>query len=161
MKCALYIIKDAGGVPLYAGVSANPLRRMAEHNSRSDFFLRSAEITLTWFDCREDALKAESAFIREHNPVGNKSHARRPRPAPSAKAGSVAHTLHSLDPCMNMEDWADRLGISRPYLYGLLDETRSPSLPVALRIAAATGGAVPITAWPKIAAVVDATDGAA
>lgn len=56
---------------------------------------------------------------------------------------------------------ADRLGISRPYLYGLLDETRSPSLPVAMRIAARTGGAVPITAWPKIAAVVEATDGAA
>lgn len=54
------------------------------------------------------------------------------------------------------QDWADAFGISRPYLYALLDGTREPSISVASRIAATTSGAVPITAWPNLAAVVDA-----
>lgn len=57
--------------------------------------------------------------------------------------------------------WADDFGISRPYLYALLDGTRLPSIDVAKRIEVATGGAVPVTAWSNIAAVVDAAKGAA
>ena len=59
-------------------------------------------------------------------------------------------------PEKTMSEWAGRFGVSRPYLYQLVDGTRYPSLPVAMRIAKATNGAVPITAWPNLAAVVDA-----
>lgn len=55
---------------------------------------------------------------------------------------------------------AEHLGVSRPYLYGLLDGTRQPSLEVAQRIARATDGAVPITAWPNIAAILEAAKAA-
>lgn len=52
--------------------------------------------------------------------------------------------------------WAERFGISRPYLYSLMDGTRQPSIDVAQRIAKATGGKVPVTAWPNMAAIVSA-----
>lgn len=58
-------------------------------------------------------------------------------------------------------EWAQDFGVSRPYLYGLLDGTRSPSLATAQRIAAATGNDVPITAWPNLAAIIAAGTGAA
>lgn len=52
--------------------------------------------------------------------------------------------------------WAERFGISRPYLYALMDGTRYPSIDVAQRIARGTDGMVPVTAWPNIAAIVAA-----
>lgn len=59
-------------------------------------------------------------------------------------------------PEKTMSEWAGRFGVSRPYLYQLVDGSRYPSLPVAMRIAKATNDAVPVTAWPNLAAVVDA-----
>ena len=59
-------------------------------------------------------------------------------------------------PEKSMAQWAEDFGVSRPHLYCLIDGTRQPSLPVAQRIAAATGNAVPITAWSNIAAIVKA-----
>ncbi|HBT01608.1 MAG TPA: hypothetical protein DEB47_17530 [Citreicella sp.] len=56
-------------------------------------------------------------------------------------------------------DWARDFGISRPYLYQLIDGKREPSVEVALRIAAATGGAVPISTWPNIAKILEAARG--
>lgn len=53
-------------------------------------------------------------------------------------------------------DWAALFGISRPHFYALRDGERLPSLVVAQRIARATNGAVPIEAWPNLAAVVSA-----
>lgn len=55
-----------------------------------------------------------------------------------------------------MKAWADEIGISRPYLYGLMDGTRSPSLDVALRVQSVTAGKVTVTDWPNLAAVVSA-----
>jgi hypothetical protein len=59
-----------------------------------------------------------------------------------------------------MREWAEVFGISRPHLLALLDGTRTPSLTVAQRIQRQSDGAVPITAWPNIAAVVHAAKGA-
>lgn len=59
-----------------------------------------------------------------------------------------------------MREWAEMFGISRPHLLALIDGTRAPSLSVARRIQDQTRGAVPITAWPNIAAVVDAAQAA-
>lgn len=53
-------------------------------------------------------------------------------------------------------EWAKEFGISRPYLHALLNGQRHPSIDVAKRIAAATDGKIPVTAWPNIRAVVDA-----
>jgi len=59
-------------------------------------------------------------------------------------------------PNRTMKEWAKDLGVSRAFLYALMDGSRQPSLIVAQRIDAATEGKVPITTWPNIRAVVDA-----
>ncbi len=61
-------------------------------------------------------------------------------------------------PEKSLADWADAFGISRPYLYGLLDGSRTPGPDVALRIDNATGGEVPAASWPNIADMLDAAD---
>lgn len=43
--------------------------------------------------------------------------------------------------------WAERIGISRPYLNALMKRAKTPSLPVALRIERLTEGAVPASSW--------------
>jgi len=58
-----------------------------------------------------------------------------------------------------MRVWAEEFGISRPHLINLMDGSRAPSLAVALRIQVVTNGAVPITAWANLAAVVRAAEG--
>jgi plasmid maintenance system antidote protein VapI len=58
-------------------------------------------------------------------------------------------------------EWAGLFGISRPHLHALLNDERQPSLHVAQRIADVTGGQVPVTAWPNIAALIEAAKGAA
>lgn len=47
------------------------------------------------------------------------------------------------------QDFADAISISRPYLSLLLSGQKRPSLDLALRIADATGGAVPVTSWRR------------
>ena len=63
-------------------------------------------------------------------------------------------------PKRTMQEWADSFGISRPYLYSLVDGSRFPSLSVAARINNATGGNVPVTSWPNLSAIVEADDAA-
>lgn len=54
---------------------------------------------------------------------------------------------------------AAAFGISRPHLYSLIDGTRQPSIAVAVRIASATNGEVPVTSWPNLNAVISAAGG--
>ena len=66
----------------------------------------------------------------------------------------IAHVNRK--PEISRAEWARRFGVSRPYIYGLLNGTRCPSPEVAARIQAATDGEVKVTDWPNIAAVVAA-----
>lgn len=47
----------------------------------------------------------------------------------------------------NRAAWADRLGISRPYLSDILNGNKVPSLELAARIERATDGAVMAASW--------------
>lgn len=60
-----------------------------------------------------------------------------------------------------MREIAEGLGISRPFLYDLIEGKREPSLEVAQRISEKSAGAVPITAWPRLASVIAAVKGSA
>jgi plasmid maintenance system antidote protein VapI len=71
---------------------------------------------------------------------------------------STLHQYIKAQPERPMREWAEAFGISRPHLIMLIDGTRAPSLPVARRIQDQTGGAVPITVWPNLAAVIDAAN---
>ena len=63
-------------------------------------------------------------------------------------------------PGKSMQAWADEIGISRPYLYGLMDGSRTPSVEVAVKVERATDGAVTVTDWPNLAAVLSAVKAA-
>lgn len=56
-------------------------------------------------------------------------------------------------------DVAARLGISAAYLSQLSSGARMPGLETAARIERETGGEVPKTAWPNIAAMMKALGG--
>jgi plasmid maintenance system antidote protein VapI len=58
-----------------------------------------------------------------------------------------------------MREWAEMFDISRPHLLALIEGKRAPSVAVARRIEEQTQGAVPITAWPNIAAMMRALSG--
>jgi plasmid maintenance system antidote protein VapI len=64
-------------------------------------------------------------------------------------------------PRKTMAEWATDFGISRPHLHSLLTGGRNPSPDVAIKIAAVTGGQVPVAAWPNLSRVADAVRGAA
>lgn len=57
-----------------------------------------------------------------------------------------------------MRKVAEDLGVSRPYLYDLLSNKRQPSLAVALRIEAATCGAVRVSSWDNFSQIVAAVN---
>ena len=64
-------------------------------------------------------------------------------------------------PGLTNAQWAERLGVSRPYLHALLNEDRQPSLETAVEIERATNGEVPVASWPSFAAVVAAVGASA
>lgn len=68
---------------------------------------------------------------------------------------TLAQYLHSEN--LTQAEFARRLGVNQATVSKLASgERRSTSIETARRIAAVTGGAVPITAWPNLAAVVEA-----
>ena len=69
MSVAVYRQYAADGTLLYVGVSANPLRRMSEHNSKSG--RRPVRIDLEWFDSLAEALAAERKAIKTEAPRDN------------------------------------------------------------------------------------------
>jgi predicted transcriptional regulator len=60
---------------------------------------------------------------------------------------------------VTQEAFAAQIGTSQGYVAKLVNGTRSPRLSVAQRIQDATKGAVPITGWDHLKAVVDAAKG--
>ena len=70
---------------------------------------------------------------------------------------TLTHIIKS-NPEKSIACWAAQFGISRPYLYGLMDGTRTPSPEVAMQIERETAGAVPAASWPNIAAMLSAAD---
>jgi len=69
------------------------------------------------------------------------------------------NTLITSEPGKPKQAWAEQFGISRPYLYALADGSRLPSLAVAMRIQEKSGGAIPLSAWPNLKTLIDATRG--
>lgn len=74
---------------------------------------------------------------------------------------SSLHQYIKTQPQRPMREWAAQFGISRPHLIALIDGDRAPSIEVARRIEAETGGEVPVTTWPNIRAMQEALRGGA
>ena len=71
---ALYRCRDASGRLLYAGVSAEPLRRAGQHAYSADWAGMLARIDVDWFQSRAAALAAEAEAIRDDAPLFNDQH---------------------------------------------------------------------------------------
>jgi predicted GIY-YIG superfamily endonuclease len=73
MKTILYRHYDADGILLYVGITLNFSKRLWQHLNYSDFSDRIAKSTLTRFDTRHDAIKAEIEAIKNEVPFFNKN----------------------------------------------------------------------------------------
>jgi hypothetical protein len=154
-RCAVYRHYDAEGVLLYVGMTFNPPKRMVEHRCCSPWADNVARTEIDWFATREEAAEAERIAIKAGRPAANVLHLHRVKRVAVSPATALGRYINEQPP-RKMGDWADEFGIARTSLHGLLAEVRSPGLSVATRIETVTGGAVPVRAWPKLAAVIAA-----
>lgn len=83
-KTALYRFYGSDGDLLYVGITNNVQRRMESHKSRKPWWWLSARIEIAWFECRDDALQAESVAIRDEGPLFNEA-----MPQPRSEFGGV------------------------------------------------------------------------
>lgn len=74
MKTSLYRHFNSDGQLLYVGISLNWKNRLSQHHKDSYWFMDVTDISIEWFDSREDALKAERDAIKTEKPLCNKMH---------------------------------------------------------------------------------------
>lgn len=167
-RTALYRHFDGSGRLLYVGITDCLHERDRQHAATKRWHADVVRTETQWCLSREHAADLERVAIKHEAPLHNVTLVRaveqsavalRPR-ANIVGDCALADFVRSR-PAVPMQAWADHFEISRPYLYALLDGSRDPSLAVAARIERATGGAVKITAWPNLKAVIEAARGAA
>ncbi|MFG1659026.1 GIY-YIG nuclease family protein [Micromonospora chersina] len=69
---ALYRFFDADDRLLYAGIAVNPPARWQGHKGEKDWWYTATRATLTWYDNRADAEKAEAEAIATERPLHNR-----------------------------------------------------------------------------------------
>lgn len=67
----LYRHYDKKGILLYAGMSADTLRRFMNHKAYSRWFKEVVMIKIQWFSTKAKAKKAETIAIKKENPLFN------------------------------------------------------------------------------------------
>lgn len=72
MSASLYRALDPEGRPLYIGFTLDGRRRLAEHGSRSDWWLRVGTVEIQHYATREDAMNAEAEAVRRERPEFNR-----------------------------------------------------------------------------------------
>lgn len=99
-RTAVYRFYDARGDLLYVGITNSPRHRFAQHavNPDNEWWQHRASRRITWYDTRQQALRAEYVAIRKERPIHNKMHNRDWRAAyayraPSRVRGPVIATL--------------------------------------------------------------------
>ena len=163
MTAVLYRCFDASGAVLYVGVTSQPWQRIAAHRRASPFRAEIDRVDFRWFGSRAQAMDAQAAEIAEHRPphnwadnpdtpyVGRSGGRSLPPRKPPVKA-DLAQWVKAQRP-KTAKQCSEALGVSQSYLYDMLNGTAQPSLALALRIQSVTGGAVPVSSWPKLRAV--------
>lgn len=81
MRTALYRHFDRADQLLYVGISVDPVRRMAEHCSRSSWFKQIARVSVEWLEDRKLALAAERRAILGEQPKHNATPNEKPQGA--------------------------------------------------------------------------------
>lgn len=76
-RTCLYRHFGREGELLYVGISLSPTYRLSQHRIGSPWFEQIANITVEWFETRQEALDAERAAIIAEQPMFNTVHKRR------------------------------------------------------------------------------------
>lgn len=95
-KHALYRFYNAGGVLLYVGITANPSRRMTEHDKSKDWFDKVTGIKIEWFPDRLAVLDAETLAIDVERPMFNIRRPSLPEAQPPLEHEQAAMYLNAL-----------------------------------------------------------------
>tara|TARA_R110000737_G_C14265472_1_gene429360 strand:+ start:44 stop:544 length:501 start_codon:yes stop_codon:yes gene_type:complete len=74
MRTALYRQFTDDKTLLYVGISLNAQNRLSQHYKSSAWFTEVTDVTIEWFDTREEALKAEVTAIHNEKPKCNIHH---------------------------------------------------------------------------------------
>ena len=74
MRTALYRQFTDDKTLLYVGISLNAQNRLSQHYKSSAWFTEVTDVTIEWFDTREEALKAEVTAIHDEKPKCNIHH---------------------------------------------------------------------------------------
>ena len=147
MKTALYRHYDADGALLYVGVSLSPIARTSSHARSSDWFYQVARIDVEWHKDRMSAMKSEVSAIRLEFPKKNRAHSCRGFAEIYGPQLVQSLSDYLKNNGISAREFAQRVGLSPAGLHGIMHKRNIPSLPVAIRIEDATGGAVPARAW--------------
>jgi len=74
IRTALYRHWDVDGNLLYVGISLSAVHRLTQHKRDSHWHDQIANMTIEWFETREEALEAERTAIQLERPIFNKMH---------------------------------------------------------------------------------------
>jgi predicted GIY-YIG superfamily endonuclease len=70
----LYWFYDAEGTLLYVGITNSGVKRMEQHGAEKLWWPKVSHIAVDHFPTRDEALAAEDAAIRKHEPLHNLTH---------------------------------------------------------------------------------------
>jgi len=141
-RTAVYRHYNADGELLYVGMSANPTRRLSEHNSRSGRRNEVARVDIDWFDSKEAAAAVEAQAVRELKPRDN---AVGPRFQKQSKTDSYL-SQYLIGHKITQSEFAAQIGVTQATVSRLCSG-KTPSLRLAAKIHDATAGAVPFETW--------------
>jgi hypothetical protein len=150
-KTAVYRHFSAGGNLLYVGCSHDPIGRYCNHKSVSAWAFDVANITLQWFDTRQEALDAEQAAIIAERPLFNCPWVEGKKPRWSINYGQIALHDWSKKFRVSIPDFADRLGISVAQAKRLFNTSRHIHIPMQIKVCIATDGYVALADWDRLA----------
>jgi len=71
MSCDLYRLYDVKGQLLYVGISWSAMSRLAQHKNEKRWWKTVARVDIEHFATRKQAIQAESAAIKNEQPVHN------------------------------------------------------------------------------------------
>lgn len=149
MSCCVYYHEDAAGDCLYIGCAKSPDARFYNHTRTSSWARDVANIRVTWFDTREDALAFEASEIKRVKPPHNDAWKPRQKKRWYPNQGHVFLSSWMSKNGVTAYQFADLLGVSVKEAKRLAHGVVQVRIPKAKRIARLTGGFVPTWAWHR------------
>ncbi|WP_103173740.1 GIY-YIG nuclease family protein [Paracoccus sp. SY] len=143
---AVYRHINANGETIYIGCTCNPMPRLFVHKAKSPWINQVVNITLQWFDDREEALREEARLIALERPANNKIRSDRPYRI-SRSNGPIILAAWLSERGVSEGDLARAMGVPKARIVALLNPKARPRHTTEEYLCAATGGFVPPEVW--------------